>query len=94
MYPVIAGGAAGVSGTTAGGNGAHGFNYNTPLKEVFSRTGSIFSTGGAGGGSGGASNGGNGGNGGWGSGGGGGGAGAAGGSGGKGGDGFIIIGAY
>lgn len=94
MWRTIAGGIAGVSGTTAGSPGQAGYNYGVPLAPMFSRNTPLFFSGGSGGGSGGASLGGAGGPGAWGCGGGGGGAGSTGGVGGRGGDGFVIIGAF
>lgn len=98
IYPLISGGTAGVSGTTAGGNGNDGHNRGlsiAAMMAMINRGQSAFTfSGGAGGGAGGASNGGNGGKGAWGCGGGGGGAGGAAGTGGDGGDGFVIIGGW
>jgi hypothetical protein len=94
LWSGIPAGAAGVSGSQAGGNGNPGQNHGVPILQMLSRNQPMLFSGGSGGGSGGASNGGNGGPGAWGCGGGGGGAGATGGAGGKGGDGFVIIGAF
>jgi hypothetical protein len=93
-WRTLSGGAAGVSGTTAGGNGQAGINCGRDISQMMSRGMPLLFSGGSGGGSGGASNGGAGGPGAWGCGGGGGGAGAVGGVGGRGGDGFVIIGAF